>query len=98
MTRKIFRRRIISPEVLQVFPSKLHCLPLSEYSCNMSANELLERVKALPSREQRKFFEGVHALEESVTFRPQRAGRNQSDGPTLPPGGARFLGAKCYRI
>jgi hypothetical protein len=29
----------------------------------MSANELLERVKTLPPRERRRFFEGVHELE-----------------------------------
>ena len=37
------------------------------YSLSMSANELLERVKALPARERRKFFEHVHTLEEGLT-------------------------------
>jgi hypothetical protein len=33
----------------------------------MSANDLLEKVKALPLRERRKFFAGVHHLEEQLT-------------------------------
>jgi hypothetical protein len=32
----------------------------------MSANEVLEQVKALPPRERRKFFERVHELESVV--------------------------------
>jgi len=32
----------------------------------MSANELLEKVKALPPRERRKFLQGVHQLEEGL--------------------------------
>jgi hypothetical protein len=32
----------------------------------MSANEVLEQVKALPLRERRKFFGRVHALEMAV--------------------------------
>ncbi len=36
----------------------------------MSANELLERVRALPPRERRRFLEGVHELEEAVLPQP----------------------------
>jgi len=32
----------------------------------MSANEVLQQVKALPPRERRKFFECVHELETEV--------------------------------
>ena len=36
----------------------------------MSANEVLEQVKALPPRERRKFFECVHELETTVDSQP----------------------------
>jgi hypothetical protein len=36
----------------------------------MSANELLERVKSLPARERRRFFEGVHQLEGAICPQP----------------------------
>ena len=36
----------------------------------MSANEVLEYVKALPPRERRKFFEGVHELETALQVEP----------------------------
>ena len=32
----------------------------------MSANEVLEQVRALPPRERRKFFAGVHELERAL--------------------------------
>jgi len=32
----------------------------------MSANELLEKVRHLPSRERRKFFDSVYELEDSL--------------------------------
>jgi hypothetical protein len=35
----------------------------------MSAHELLEKVKALPSRERRKFFASVHELETGLAAR-----------------------------
>jgi hypothetical protein len=34
--------------------------------CSMSANEVLQQVKALPPRERRKFFDCVHELEVEV--------------------------------
>jgi len=39
-------------------------------SWTMSANEVLEQVKALPLRERRKFFEGVHELETALELEP----------------------------
>ena len=36
----------------------------------MSANEVLEQVKALPPRERRKFFERIHELESSIEAEP----------------------------
>ena len=44
--------------------------PCSDYTVGMSANELLEKVKALPLRERRKFFQGIHELEEEVAAHP----------------------------
>jgi hypothetical protein len=38
----------------------------SDYTVDMSANELLEKVRELPLRERRKFFQGIHELEEGV--------------------------------
>ena len=36
----------------------------------MSANEVLEQVKALPPRERRKFFAVVHELEMALEGKP----------------------------
>ena len=36
----------------------------------MSATELLEKVKALPPLERRKFFARVHDLEENLAIKP----------------------------
>jgi hypothetical protein len=36
----------------------------------MSANEVLEQVKALPPRERQKFFECVHKLEMAIEVEP----------------------------
>ena len=42
----------------------------------MGANEVLEYVKALPPRERRKFFAGVHELETALEVGPTaRRGR-----------------------
>ena len=37
---------------------------------SMSANELLEKVKTLPPRERRRFFESVHELEGAIYLPP----------------------------
>jgi len=41
----------------------------------MSAAELLERVKTLPPRERRRFFEGVYELEGAICPQPPRSKR-----------------------
>jgi hypothetical protein len=38
--------------------------------CSMSANEVLQQVKALPPRERRKFFDCVHELKTEVEVQP----------------------------
>ena len=43
----------------------------------MSANEVLEQVKALPPRERRKFFERVHELEKTIDAQPALSGRGE---------------------
>jgi len=40
------------------------------YFLVMSANEVLEHVKALPPRELRKFLAGVHELETALEVEP----------------------------
>jgi hypothetical protein len=41
----------------------------------MSANEVLQQVKALPLRERRKFFGCVHELETTIESQLMGAGR-----------------------
>ena len=43
----------------------------------MSANEVLEQVKALPPRERRKFFDFVHELETTIDSQPTLSSRGQ---------------------
>jgi hypothetical protein len=43
----------------------------------MSANEVLEQVKALPPGERRKFFESVHALETAIEVEPALPSRGE---------------------
>ncbi len=55
----------------------------------MSADEVLEQVKALPPRERRKFFECVHELETTIESQPngQRKRRvRRPDAATLRHG------------
>jgi hypothetical protein len=40
------------------------------YYLAMSANELLESVKTLPARKRRRFFDGVHEMEEMTGAPP----------------------------
>jgi hypothetical protein len=44
--------------------------PSPWYFSTMSANEVLEHVKALPPRERRKFFAGVHQLGMALEMEP----------------------------
>ena len=66
----------------------LRCAPGPWYFPTMSANEVLEHVKALPPRERRKFFESVHELETALEAVPgaRRCGSAASNfwrqGPT----------------
>jgi hypothetical protein len=48
----------------------LHGAPGPWYFSSMGANEVLEHVKALPPRERRKFFAGVHELETALEVEP----------------------------
>ncbi len=43
----------------------------------MSANEVLEQVKALPPRERRKFFASIHELETATEGRAASPGRGE---------------------
>jgi hypothetical protein len=43
----------------------------------MSANEVLEQVKALPPRERRKFFDCVHELEAAIKVEPALPSRGE---------------------
>jgi hypothetical protein len=43
----------------------------------MSANEVLQQVKALPPRERRKFFDCVHELETEMEVEPALPGRGE---------------------
>jgi hypothetical protein len=43
----------------------------------MSANEVLEQVKALPPRERRKFFDCVHELETAMEVGPALPDRGE---------------------
>ena len=45
--------------------------------CPMSANEVLQQVKALPPRERRKFFDCVHELETAIEVEPALPGRGE---------------------
>ena len=60
----------------------------------MSANELLEKVKALPARERRKFLEGVHELEDSFALSPPRLRRTPVRWPDAAARRRRIFGDK----
>jgi hypothetical protein len=61
-------------------------------SPGMSVNDVLEQVKALPPRERRKFFEGVHELE--MTLERQPAARRRIRWPDAAARRHRILGDK----
>jgi hypothetical protein len=60
----------------------------------MSANEVLEYVKALPPRELRKFFEGVHELETALEVEPAARRRRPIRWPDADARRRRILGDK----
>jgi len=47
----------------------------------MSANEVLQQVKALPPRERRKFFDCVQELETEVEWQPSARRRRRVRWP-----------------
>jgi hypothetical protein len=60
----------------------------------MSAIELLERVKTLPPRERRRFFEGVHELEGGVYTAPPRRPKRAVRWPDAESRRRRIFGDK----
>jgi len=60
----------------------------------MSANEVLEHVKALPPRERRKFFAGVHALETALEVEPAARRKRPIRWPDAAARRCRILGDK----
>jgi hypothetical protein len=60
----------------------------------MSANEVLEQVKALPPRERRKFFAGVHELETALGVEPAARSKRPIRWPDAAARRRRILGDK----
>jgi hypothetical protein len=60
----------------------------------MSANEVLEQVKALPPRERRRFFEGVHELEGAICSKPSSRPKRQIRWPDAETRRRRIFGDK----
>ncbi len=60
----------------------------------MSANEVLEQVKALPPRERRKFFECVHELETTIDAQPNGKGKRRVRRPNAAARRRRIFGDK----
>jgi len=61
----------------------------------MSANELLERVKTLPPRERRKFFEGVHEMEGAIAPKPSPRPRRSVRWPDAAARRRKIFGDKA---
>ena len=60
----------------------------------MSANEVLEQVKALPPRERRKFFAVVHELERALEVEPTARRKRPIRWPDAAARRRRILGDK----
>jgi len=60
----------------------------------MSASELLEKVKTLPLRERRRFFEGVHALEAAISSQPPHPPKHPVRWPDAAARRRRIFGDK----
>ena len=58
----------------------------ADYTADVSAEDLLEKVKALPPRERRKFVEGIYAVEETLIEQKTDVRKSQFDGLTVPFG------------
>jgi hypothetical protein len=61
---------------------------------SMSADEVLEQVKALPPRERRKFFETVHDLELEMDVQPHVRGKRPVRWPDAAARRRRISGNK----
>ena len=64
------------------------------YSTDMSANDLLERVKTLPPRELRKFLIGIRELEEDLGARHRSSRRKPVRWPDAVARRRRIFGEK----
>ncbi len=64
----------------------------------MSANEVLEHVKALPPRERRKFFAGIHELEAALEGEPAARGKRPIRWPDAVARRRRIFGDKVLPI
>jgi hypothetical protein len=60
----------------------------------MSANGVLEQVKALPPRERRKFFEGLHKLEAALEVEPEARRKRPTRWPDAVARRRRIFGDK----
>lgn len=60
----------------------------------MGANEVLEYVKALPPRERRRFFAGVHELETALELPPAAQRRRPIRWPDAAARRRRICGDK----
>jgi hypothetical protein len=60
----------------------------------MSATELLEKVKTLPPRERRRFFEGIHELEGAICFKPSPRSKRQTRWPDAAARRRKIFGDK----
>ncbi len=60
----------------------------------MSANEVLEQVKALPPRERRKFFACVHELETAIEAQPNGKHKRRIRWPDAAARRRRIFGDK----
>ena len=64
------------------------------YIVGMSANELLEKVKSLPPRERRKFFEGVQELQVGLVAEKHPARKGPVRWPEAAARRRRIFGDK----
>ncbi len=62
--------------------------------CPMSANEVLEQVKALPPRERWKFFDCVHELETEVEVQSSARRKRRVRWPDAAARRRRIFGDK----
>jgi hypothetical protein len=68
--------------------------PIRGMFWTMSANDVLEQVKALPPRERRKFFECVHKLEATIDAQPNGQRKRRIRWPDAAARRRRIFGDK----